>query len=87
MNSEGIPLLIPLKAVDPDVKFSRRFSGANFGVEITSYDFVEVTEELWNEISASMADDYINKGLGVIEAIVVACIDVATRWLAEILPN
>ncbi|KAK6765343.1 hypothetical protein RB195_025317 [Necator americanus] len=38
-------LLIPLKAAGFEVKFSRRSSGANFGVEITNYDLIETGVE------------------------------------------
>ncbi|ETN78768.1 hypothetical protein NECAME_10156 [Necator americanus] len=36
-----LSLLTPLKAVDPDVEFSRRSTWANFGVDVANYDYVE----------------------------------------------
>ncbi|ETN80552.1 variant SH3 domain protein [Necator americanus] len=38
---EPLPLVVPWEAVDRDVKFLRRSSWANFGVEIANYDLGE----------------------------------------------
>ncbi|KAK6733459.1 hypothetical protein RB195_017294 [Necator americanus] len=38
---EPLPLFVLLYAVDPDVKFLGRSSGANLGVKITNNDLVE----------------------------------------------
>ncbi|KAK6751098.1 hypothetical protein RB195_002831 [Necator americanus] len=45
------------------------------------YCEVANAEELWNEFSTSMADDYIKRGLGAEDAIVLSYFDVADRML------
>ncbi|KAK6727617.1 hypothetical protein RB195_005357 [Necator americanus] len=69
------------QSIQEAAQFQTAATLRSFFACLLCYCEVANAEELWSEFSAPMADDYINRGLGAEEAIVVAYFDVADRML------